>query len=262
MILKRLIAQKLADLRKTFWYSQKELSKVLWVDRVVYTNIESWLREIKVDELKKLADFFQIQIEYFFTNEKNTDHYKIIKDDKNEIRVSISTCQEEKFKEVFLYILEKLSAKPSFSETVLHKILYFCDFDYYEKYEEFFIGSRYIRNHQWPTSKELIKIIKEMKEKKEIKQENIHFKNWHTWRKYIPLRKADLTKINWAEKEILDNVIQKLGDMWASRISEYVHWDVPRISTADQAEIPYEAVFYRSPQYSVRDYEESDDFNI
>ncbi|MDR1944825.1 MAG: hypothetical protein LBQ59_01735 [Candidatus Peribacteria bacterium] len=46
---------------------------------------------------------------------------------------------EKKFREVLLYILEKLSSKPSFTETVLHKILYFSDFDFYELYEKFFI---------------------------------------------------------------------------------------------------------------------------
>ena len=95
-----------------------------------------------------------------------------------------------------------------------------------------------------------------MKRKWEIKQDNITFPNGHNGRRYIPLKKADLTKITWAEKEIVDNVIQKLGDMWAWRISDYVHWDIPWLGTADQKDIPYESVFYRTPLYSVRDYDE------
>lgn len=257
MVFKKLIPQKLVELRKIFSYSQEEMAKTLWVDRVVYSNIESWKREVKVEELKKLADFFQVQIEYFFSESLKVDDYKINKDtEKQEMRISIPDIKIDKFKEVFLYILWNLASKPNCTETVLHKILYFCDFDYYEKYEDFFIWSTYKRNHQWPTSKELIKIITEMKKKWEIKQDNVAFPNGHTWRKYIPLRKADLTKITWAEKEVADNVIQKLGDMWATRISEYVHGDVPWLCTPDQEDIPYESVFYRTPLYSVRDYDE------
>jgi len=42
----------------------------------------------------------------------------------------------EKFKEVLLYILGKVGSKPNIGQTVLYKLLYFIDFNYYEKYEE------------------------------------------------------------------------------------------------------------------------------
>ncbi|QQS18171.1 hypothetical protein IPL68_06065 [Candidatus Saccharibacteria bacterium] len=39
----------------------------------------------------------------------------------------------EKLREVLLYVLGKVGAKPNVGETVLYKLLYFIDFDYYEK---------------------------------------------------------------------------------------------------------------------------------
>jgi hypothetical protein len=136
--------------------------------------------------------------------------------------------------------------------------LYFSDFDFYELYEKFFIWAKYTRNYNWPTSKSLAKILTSMKKSWEIKQEELEFKNGHKWRTYRPLRKANLQIISGAEKEVLDNVIARLWDMNASKISKYSHWDVPWIWTPDQKEISYEAVFYRTPQYSVRNYDDED----
>ena len=53
----------------------------------------------------------------------------------------------KKFKEVLLYILEKVGSKPNVGMTVLYKLLYFIDFDYYEKFEEQLLGATYIKNH-------------------------------------------------------------------------------------------------------------------
>lgn len=42
--------------------------------------------------------------------------------------------------------------------------------------------------------------------------------------------------------------------MNASQISEYSHNDVPWLTTEDGEIIEYKSVFYRTPQYSVREY--------
>jgi len=57
---------------------------------------------------------------------------------KPEMRIIISQANVKKFKEVFLYILEKVGARPNIGETALYKLLYFIDFDYYEKYQKHF----------------------------------------------------------------------------------------------------------------------------
>ena len=44
--------------------------------------------------------------------------------------------------------------------------------------------------------------------------------------------------------------------MNAAQISEYSHNDVPWLTTEDGETIEYEAVFYRTPPYSVKEYGE------
>ena len=56
-----------------------------------------------------------------------------------------------KVEELLLYIFQKAADKPNVGETVLHKLLYFIDFDHYEIHEEPLMGCRYVRNHYGPT---------------------------------------------------------------------------------------------------------------
>jgi len=173
---------------------------------------------------------------------------------KSEIRISVPQKNIEMFKEVLLYILGKVGSKPNIGESVLYKLLYFVDFKYYEKYEEQLIGATYIKNHHGPTPKEFIKIVEEMQGKDLVKIQNKYFQYPQT--KYIPLKDPDLSKLNARELSVIDNVLNKLADMNASQISEYSHNDVPWITTEDGDVIDYEAVFYRTTPYSVREYSE------
>ena len=77
-------------------------------------------------------------------------------------------------------------------------------------------------------------------------------------RKYIPLRHPDLSVLNAREIHLIDDVIDRLSDMTAKQISEYSHQDIPWITAEDGERIEYESVFYRTPQYSVRGYEEEE----
>ena len=84
---------------------------------------------------------------------------------KESMEIRVNKEDAEKFKQVLLYILNKVGAKPNVGETVIHKLLYFIDFDYYEKYEENLMGATYIKNHHGPTSVSLVKIIEDMEKK-------------------------------------------------------------------------------------------------
>jgi len=179
---------------------------------------------------------------------------KGIKGQHTDIRINIPQKNIKKFKEVLLYILNKIGSKPNIGETVIYKLLYFIDFDYYERYEEQLIGATYIKNHHGPTPVEFREVIKEMINNKEVaKVLNDYFKYPQT--KYLPLRKHDLSLLKATEIEVIDEVLNRLGDMNATQISDYSHNDVPWLTTEDKKAIEYESVFYRTAPYSVREYD-------
>ncbi len=176
---------------------------------------------------------------------------------KEQLRISVPRKNIEKFKEVLLYVLTMVGGKPNVGETVLYKLLYFIDFDYYEKYEHQLIGATYIKNHYGPSPVEFRKLVEEMMEKGDI--EEVHSRYFrHPQKKYLAHREADLTKLDARELKHIDEVLAKLSDMNATELSEYSHQDVPWLIAEDNRALDYEAVFYRTAKTSVRNYEEPD----
>ena len=77
--------------------------------------------------------------------------------------------------------------------------------------------------------------------------------------RYIPLIKPDLTKLRASEKEVIDRVIEQMGDWSAAAISNYSHNDMPWKASKEGEEISYELAFYRRPPYAVRTYNEDEE---
>ena len=93
---------------------------------------------------------------------------------EREIRIDVPQKNLKKFKEVLLYILEKVGSKSNVGMTVLYKLLYFIDFDYYEKFEEQLIGATYIKNHFGPTPVEFKKLWNQWNQKENLKQSRVN----------------------------------------------------------------------------------------
>jgi uncharacterized phage-associated protein len=66
----------------------------------------------------------------------------------------------------------------------------------------------------------------------------------------MPVRVADLTGLSAKEIKHIDYILGKYSDKTAAELSAISHKDVPWITTKDKAEIPYESVFYRTPETS------------
>ena len=176
----------------------------------------------------------------------------------NEVRIHVPQKNVQKFQEVLLYILSKVGAKPNVGETVLYKLLYFIDFDFYELYEEQLIGATYIKNKYGPTPIEFKAIVEGMIAKKDLeKVKSLHY--MYDQKKYLPCRAPDISKLSAREIELIDKVLNTLSDMSATKISEYSHGDIPWLTTEEGKAINYESVFYRTPAYSLRQYNDEED---
>ena len=148
-----------------------------------------------------------------------------------------------------------MGARPNVGESVLYKLLYFMDFDYYEKYEEQLIGATYIRNHFGPTPVEFAKIVSEMEAAGEIEKVETKYYKFDQ-KKYLPRREPKLDVLNAREMALIDEVINRHAHKSAKELSEYSHKDVPWTTAEEGQPIDYEAVFYRTPDYSVRTYDD------
>lgn len=259
-----MLGKFILEQRKKHNLTQEFLASKIGVSRPTYVQIEQGGRDLAISEAKKLADIFGIDFNDFIKGKDGSisvEIKKIIKKEKTEkkeMRVSIPQKNHEKFKEVLLYVLSKVGGKPNVGETVVYKLLYFIDFDFYEKFEEQLIGATYIKNHYGPTPIEFKTIVSEMIQSGEIvKVEGEYFS--YPQRKYLPVREPDLTKLKDArELRHIDEVIARLGDKNAKEFSEYSHEDTPWLIAKENQPLDYEAVFYRTSKTSVRNYDEQD----
>ena len=247
------------NLRKKQGYSQEQMAKELGISRPTYIQIENGNRELTVSEAKKLASIFSLTLENFLAG-RAPEHRVVLEKEKKskkaaepEIRISVPQQNLKKFKEILLYLLEKVGARPNIGETAIYKLLYFIDFDYYEKFEEQLIGAKYIKNRFGPTPVEFKKITDQMIEKGEL--EKIKSKYFqHEQKKYLPRRQANLKILSAQEIQHIDEVLARLAWKNAAELSDYSHSDTPWRVHKMGEEISYETVFYRDDDHSIRNY--------
>ncbi|MFC1808206.1 type II toxin-antitoxin system antitoxin SocA domain-containing protein [Candidatus Omnitrophota bacterium] len=251
------LGSKIQKVREHAGLSQEKLADMLGMSRVSLSQIENGERKISAQEIANLSKIFNTTSDILLDLQKGIEVVLgKTKSEKNKQKVRINVPQKnlDKFKEVLLYILNRVGSKPNIGETVLYKLLYFIDFDFYEKYEEQLIGATYTKNHYGPTPNEFIKIVEEMEDRDLIKVRDKYFQYPQT--KYLPKREPDLSKLKGHEIDLIDNVLKKHSDKDAAEMTEYSHQDVPWLTTEDGEIIDYESVFYRTPPYSVRSYSE------
>lgn len=248
----------LSTLAKRHNLTQESFASIIGVSRPTAAKMFRGETELTLPQGQELAGVLGITLEELVTGKERIRHVTLEEPKKKktvtEERISVPTENAEKFKQALLYITQKIGALPNVGQTVLYKILYFCDFDYYEKFEEQLIGARYIKNHFGPTPVEFAAIIKNMVKNHQIEEiKTKYFDKEQT--KYLPVEFPDLTVFSGQELEFIDETIQKHGGKTAKELSAFSHKDVPWISTDEWEEIPYESVFYRTPETSVRNYD-------
>lgn len=252
--------KKLKLLREESHFSQEQLADELGISRPTYMQIEKGGRELTISEAKKLASILGLSLENFLSNAISPSQEVILESAKKEakesdVRIVMPRANVKKFKEVLLYVLSKIGAKPNIGETALYKLLYFIDFDFYEKFEEQLTGARYIKNHYGPTPVEFKKIVENMEEKKEIERVKSSYFQYEQ-KKYLPRREPNLKALSAQEIKHIDEVLARLSDKNANELSDYSHNDVPWKVHKSGEIISYESVFYRDPEHSVRNYDD------
>ncbi len=256
-ISKKVIGQRISEIRKSKGMSQEDLSKLLNISRPSLAQIELGNRNVDILELQSISMILGFSLDDFMSENyslnRDIDSVAEKKTEKHEERISVPTLQIEKFKNVLLYILERCAGKPNVGETVLYKLLYFVDFNYYELYEEHLTGAKYRKLPYGPVPQQLELILNQMIDDRQLERVKTQYFDYPQIR-YLPLEKADLTKLKASEKEVIDNVIAQMSDWSASAISNYSHKDMPWLASKDGEEINYELAFYRDAPFSVRNY--------
>lgn len=249
-------------LRKRKGISQDQLAQALGIPRTSVSQIENGCRELSFVEFQKILVIFETSFEEFTEYGKShgasSDTNNKIEKKKN-INKKIK-FEPAKFKQLLLYILGKCGGKPNVGETVLYKLLYFCDFDYFEIYEKSLTGMKYKKMQFGPIPDQSLfnPVITEMRKSGMIEKISRPYANDTIQTRYINFTEADLSAFG-ADIEkmikVVDSVIERLSGMSARQIEDHSHRDYPWQAHEDNEEIDYGSVFFRSGEFANRDYE-------
>ncbi len=241
--------------------TQQDLADTLSISRPTVAKLINNSDLLSVEQLKILADKYNVSTDYLMGKSSLP---KPLFDKPNsalpepEMRDNIPHNSKVKFENAMLYILAKIGARPNIGQTILYKIFYFLDFDYYEKYEEQLIGLTYIRNHFGPTPKYFKTFIDQMIEDEKLEEiKTKYFRNDQT--KYLPRVDANISCFNPLEMAHIDWEIKRFENMTAAEASELSHQDLPWLTSKQGEVLQYESVFYRNEKTSQRTYQDDQD---
>ena len=244
--------------------TQDYLASKLSISRPTYYQIEKGERELTVSEARKLADLFDMTLENFLSANAPKEPKVTLQSKKEEdtlpqpeMRINIPQERADKFEQILLYILSKIGGKPNIGQTVLYKLLYFIDFDYYEKYEEQLIGAKYIKNIHGPTPIMFAKIMERLEKQQKVERIKSKFYKYDQTKYLVnPQKTLKLSALSAQELAHIDWEIDRLGDLTANQISALSHLDTPWRVAKEREALEYEHVFYRPDETSVREYDE------
>lgn len=249
--------QRISELRRMKGLSQEILAKSISMSRSSLAQIELGNRGLNITELYELSIILGFSLDDFMSESFVPEQAEASDVQKSapqpEERISVPVLEVNKLRNILLYMLEQCAGKPNVGETVLYKLLYFSDFNYYELYEEHLTGSTYRKLPYGPVPQKLDAVIHQMIETGQLQRVKTEYHGYPQTR-YLPLEKADLTQLKASEKDVIDKVVEQMSDWSAAALSQYSHKDIPWLVTKEGAEINYELAFYREAPFSVRNY--------
>lgn len=156
----------------------------------------------------------------------------------------------EKYKQVILYLCSQLG-KEIKGKKKLAKLLYFVDFDFFEKYQKYFTGDAYKALPMGPFPVSLEKITKEMVREKTLKIESVPEREGYIATEiYACENNSIISNFTKEEKNMLDRIITKYGHLNGKQLEDLTHAEAPYIGTEPKKEIYYELAFYRGTDFS------------
>lgn len=156
----------------------------------------------------------------------------------------------KKYQNAVLYLCQKLKGEVR-GKKKLAKLLYFADFDLYEKIQKTITGDTYYALPMGPVPSLLEEVTGDMEKKGIISINKIEdVPGYNPTEVYRCLIEPDLTVFTVEEKSMLDRIIVKYGHLNGKQLEELSHLEAPYIGTELKNKIPYELSFYRGTDFS------------
>lgn len=157
----------------------------------------------------------------------------------------------KKYQNAVLYLCRKLKGEVR-GKKKLAKLLYFADFDFYEKNQRSITGDTYKAYPKGPLPNALNEIIEEL-----LKTGKLEVNTVQEWGdEYAPtevykaLAAPDESVFEPEEKKMLDRIAKRYGNLNGEQLAGLSHAEAPYTAAKPYGEIPYEFTYYRGTDFS------------
>lgn len=223
--------QKIKELRTGKGLSQDQVAQVIGVSRPTYTAIESGKQTLDIDEAKKLADLFGIDVDALLSgNIPNMQKYKHMI--LTFLRMNLSTKEDHKV-----------------TKTKLAKLLYLADFSWYYNELESMSGMQYRKITYGPVPDLFFRALDELEESGKIiiERKNDDGREMFLISETESNRNEQIKTISSQEKELMENIAKKWKDKKTMDIVNFTHNQLPYALCREDELIPYELITQEDP---------------
>lgn len=164
--------------------------------------------------------------------------------------MSHMALHKKKYQQIILYFCQRLKGEVR-GKKKLAKLLYFADFDFFEKNQTPITGDIYKALPMGPFPASLDIITAEMQKKHLLNIETVEERiGYISTEVYSNSVKPDVSVFTKEEIKMLDRVVTKYGHLNGKQLEDLTHQEAPYVGTQLKSEIPYELAFYRGTDFS------------
>jgi len=157
----------------------------------------------------------------------------------------MAKINEKKYKNVVLFFAKKVQ-NGTLGKLKMMKLLYFLDFDFFEKYGKSVTGDLYLRFENGPIPQMAEKILKEMNGK-DIKITKRKIADGYNDQQHIEsLKDFDMNLFTKEELMMMEEVADKWEKFSGSEMKMATHGEAPWIATKPNDIIDYNLAYYRN----------------
>ena len=222
----------LKDLRLRSEKTQNEVAEFLGVSRTSYLNLEQGKRKPSFEEMKKLAELYKREIWELDPEMRE---------------------KQGKFKQMLLFLVQKVGESGKLTKTKLAKMLYLADFAWFYHHHEPMSGLHYRKIHYGPVPDYFFRLYDELASEGKIKIEFLSGRNGiqggASLTKNTPatrLEKCDL--LGREEKALLTKVAKKWINKGTDEIVAFTHNQIPYAFTDKNTIIDYRLITQEDPE--------------
>lgn len=152
---------------------------------------------------------------------------------------------EKKYRQAVLFFANKVR-NGTLGKLKLMKLLYFLDFDFFEKYGRSVTGDQYLRFENGPVPHMAEKMLKKM-DGRDIKISRRSVADGYREQQLVePLKPFDVSVFSKEELLMLEEVADKWEKFSGAEMKNASHGEAPWIATAPDEVIDYNLSYYRN----------------